>query len=179
MTDDTNADPADQGDEGADDADEQPDIEDEEMADFSTVANEIEEEAGAAADEDEADEESDEQDAESADSTEEPDMDLSAPSEADISIGDVYCNGLGMMAAVGRSRYGSAERDRSALVDEYGDLARDLQIDEYVDQWMAEHGGMDELGPGQAIVVSTLLFGGMVAMDDPEMVENVAGGVSA
>jgi hypothetical protein len=64
-------------------------------------------------------------------------------------------------------------------MEEYGDLARDLQIDEYVDQWMQEQGGMDELTPGQAIIVSTMLFGGMVAMEDPEMMENVAGEVGA
>lgn len=158
--------------------DEQPDLEDEEMADFSQVADEIEEQAGASAD-DGDDEETDEQADDTDESADEPEMDLSAPSEADISIGDVYCNGLGMMAAVGRSRYGDTSKDRSALVDEYGDLARDLQIDEYLDQWMAEHGGMDELGPGQALVVSTLLFGGMVMMDDPTMAENIAGEVGA
>ena len=168
--------PTEQEEEPADD--EQPDIADDEMADFDAVADEIEEQAGASADEGD-DEGTDKQNDNPDDSAEEPDMSMSAPSEADISIGDVYCNGLGMMAAVGRSRYGEPDRDRSAMVDEYGDLARDLQIDEYLDKWMAEHGGMDELGPGQALVVSTLLFGGMVMMDDPEMAGNIAGEVSA
>jgi len=146
---------------------EQPEIDDEEMADFSAVAEEIEAEAGAdAGDQDE----SDDQDG-SADVDDRGDR---------VSAGDVYCNALGMSAAVARASYGSADPDdRSELVEEYGDMARDLQIDEYVDDWLEEQGGIDELSPGQAILLSTVMFGGMVAMDDPDMVEGLASEVGA
>jgi len=169
MSENTTADP--EAAEDEEETDEQPAIEDEEMADFSAVADEIEQEAGE--DQETAE---DVDDADNDDDSAEMGLETDGP---DISIGDVYCNGLGMLAAIGRTQYGTAERDRSALVDEYGDMARDLQIDEYVDQWVTEHGGMDEMTPGQAIILSTLLFGGMVAMDDPEMLENVAGEVGA
>jgi len=150
---------------------EQPEIDDEEMADFAAVADEIEDEASA----DDGDQE--EGEAEESDDTD----DLSLDDAGDrVSVGDVYCNALGMGAAVSRARFGSADpTDRGDLVDEYGDMARELQIDEYVDQWLAENGGMDELTPGQAILMSTLLFGGMVVMDDPEIVDNAVAEVGS
>jgi len=152
----------------------QPEIDDEEMADFRSVADEVEAAAGAGSDDDQEndDDESDQDDTSEETST--------SSSEGRVSAGDVYCNALGMGAAVARASYGSAdEDDRSDLVDEYGDMARDLQIDEYVDQWLDEQGGIDELTPGQAILLSTVMFGGMVAMDDPEMIDGLAGEVGA
>ena len=108
-------------------------------------------------------------------------MSSTSRSESDrVTPGDIYCNALGMGAAVARASYGSADEDeRSDLVEEYGDVARDLDIDVYVDQWLEEQGGIDELSPGQAILLSTVMFGGMVAMDDPSMVEGLAGEVGA
>ncbi|WP_136688327.1 hypothetical protein [Halorhabdus amylolytica] len=154
------------------DEDEQPDIEDEEMADFSAVADEIEAAAGADSDE-ESDAETDDSTADGDDDQAPPSMDATASDR--VTPGDIYCNALGMGAAVARASYGSAESDeRSDLVEEYGDMARDLQIDEYVDEWLEEQGGIDELSPGQAILISTVMFGGMVAMDDPDLVEGVA-----
>jgi len=151
-------------DDAPDDApDDQPPIEDGEMADWGEVAEEIEE-AEENADEDGGDDEQDD---------DEPD-EQGAEVPNGVSLGDVYCNALGMGAAVGRSRYGSADADeRDDLMDEYGDLARQLQIDEYVDEWMAENGGMDSLSPGQAILLSTFIFAGAVGMDDPEMVDGI------
>lgn len=166
----TSDDTSEQTDEEATSDDEQPEIEDDEMADFSAVADEIEDAAGADVDDDE-DGDSDDQE----DSADEPDMSMDATAGDRVTPGDIYCNALGMGAAVARASYGSADADdRSDLVDEYGDMARDLEIDTYVDQWLEEQGGIDELTPGQAILLSTVMFGGMVAMDDPEMLENVA-----
>ena len=160
---------------GPEDADEQPKIADEEMADFSAVADEIEAEAGAESD-DESEEQADDSAEDSSDDQEVPAMDATASDR--VTPGDIYCNALGMGAAVVRASYGSAESDdRSDLVEEYGDMARDLQIDAYVDEWLEEQGGIDELSPGQAILISTVMFGGMVAMDDPDLVEGVAGEV--
>jgi len=155
---------------------EQPEIEDEEMADFGAVADEIEEAAGASATDDEDADGDDSTDSAAAEGDDgEPDLSMDDNGEDRITPGDIYCNALGMSAAVARASYGSADPDdRSDLVEEYGEMARDLQIDEYVDQWLEEHGGMDELSPGQAILLSTVMFGGMVAMDDPEILDNVA-----
>ena len=153
----------------------QPEIDDEEMADFSAVAEAVEATAGAGSDDDQEndDDESDQDDTSEETST-------SSSEASSVSAGDVYCNALGMGAAVASASYGSADPDDQArLVDEYGDLARDLQIAEYVDQWLASQGGIDELTPGQAILLSTVMFGGMVAMDDPEMIDGLAGEVGA
>lgn len=157
--------------------DEQPDIDEDEMVDFSAVADEVEAETTPNADDDTDDEEDDQ----SGNSQQSSDESAGAGDEQDrISAGDVYCNALGMGAAVARASYGSADPDdRSDLVEDYGDMARDLQIDEYVDDWLEEQGGIDELSPGQAILLSTVMFGGMVAMDDPEMVDGLAQEVGA
>jgi len=157
--------------EPADDADEQPELEDEEMADISAIAEEIEEETSDDVDDDQ--EESD-------DGDDQEDASLDSPGTSSLTDGDrttpgdIYCNGLGMLAAVGRTQYGTADADdRSELVEEYGDIARDLEIDSYVDQLLEERGGIDELGPGQALLATTMMWGGMVAMDDPEMLEGL------
>jgi len=154
-----------------DDADEQPELDDDEMADISAVAQEIEEETGDDTDDQDETEDVDDQDG----------ADLDSPGSSSITDGDrttpgdIYCNGLGMLAAVGRTQYGTADADdRSDLVEEYGDIARDLEIDQYVDELLEERGGVDELSPAQALMATTMMWGGMVAMDDPEMLEGVA-----
>jgi len=163
----------DEPEEPEDEADEQPDIDDEEMADFGAVAEDIEDEAGAGAGEDEdADEEQTDQD-------DDPEMGME-PDPDRVSIGTVYCNGLGMGAAVARTSWGSAEEDeREDLMEDYRGVAEQLEIDQCVDDWLEEHGGVDELSPGQATVVLTALWAGMVAMDDPDMVGNIAGEVGS
>ena len=151
----------------AEDSEEQPDIEDDEMADISAVAEQVEAEAGAAGDE--------EGDDSPPDTADESDLALDAEEDR-TSIGDVYCNVLGMGAAVARDQYGSGlEQDRKDVLDEYADIARDLDIDDAVDDWIAEHGGPDALSPGQTIIVMTVVWGGMVVMDDPAIIENIGG----
>jgi len=154
-----------------DDADEQPELDDDEMADISSVAQEIEEETSDDADDQEESDDADDQDG----------ADLDSPGSSSITDGDrttpgdIYCNGLGMLAAVGRTQYGTADADdRSDLVEEYGDIARDLEIDQYVDELLEERGGVDELSPAQALMATTMMWGGMVAMDDPEMLEGLS-----
>lgn len=145
-----------------DDEEEQPDIADDEVADLSAVAEQVEAEAGSAA----GDEAADQADAE------EPTLD---PDADRVSIGDVYCNVLGMGAAVARDRYGSGlEQDRKDALDEYAEIARDLEIDQAVDDWLEAHGGPDQLTPGQTIIVMTVVWGGMVVMEDPAIIEGVA-----
>jgi len=158
--------------EDVDDEPEQPPIEDEEMADFSEVAEMVEAGAGEGADGEDGDEDVQEDGADPSDQADGP-ASLEDVDERDLSVGTIYCNGLGMSAAIARTRYGTADEDnRDELLEEYSGLAEDLQIDEYVDQWMEEHGGMDQLSPGQAILLSTMLWGSMVVMEDPEILEN-------
>lgn len=165
-------------DEPVGDADEQPELDDDEMADISSVAAEIEEETSAGDGDDR--EESDDGDGQEDSSDGELDSPTSLTDGDRTTPGDIYCNGLGMLAAVGRTQYGSAdESQRKDLMTEYGDIARDLEIDQYVDQLLEEQGGIDELSPAQALLATTMMWGGMVAMDDPEMLEGIRGGVDA
>ena len=165
--------PADDGDPTDDD---RPEMAEEEMAAFGEVAEQIE--AGENTEEtDQTGEEPTEQDT---DDTDEPAGSEVEDSGPDLSIGDIYCNGLGMVAAISRARYGSAEKeDREDLVEEYGDMARQIELDKYIDQWLQQSAGMDNLGPGQAVLLGTVMFGGMVVVDDPEMAENITQEVSA
>ncbi len=144
----------------------QPPIDSDEMADISAVAEQVEAEAGAAADEDDNDQPATDR---------EPELTPDADTDR-TSIGDVYCNVLGMGAAVARDQYGSGlDRDRKDVLDEYADIARDLDIDDAVDDWIDQHGGPDQLSPGQTIIVMTVVWGGMVVMDDPAIIENIGG----
>jgi len=152
--------------------DEAPELDEDEIADIGDIADEIEDETAPDDDQDGADDRNDNDDGE-----------LDSPTSSSITDGDrttpgdIYCNGLGMLAAVGRTQYGTASPDgRSDLVDEYGDIARDLEIDSYVDELLEERGGIDELTPAQALLATTMMWGGMVAMDDPEMLDNIAAG---
>jgi len=169
--------PAD-GSEGNDqDEGDQPEMTEEEMADFSAVADKIESEPepGADTSENQGDETS-KTEGERRDDV--PATEGEDTSEPDLSIGDIYCNGLGMVAAVSRSRYGSADPDdREELVEEYSDMARQIELDQYLDQWFEQNRGLDSLSPGQAVVLGTMMWGAMVAVDDPEMIENVGQGV--
>ncbi len=48
-----------------------------------------------------------------------------------------------------------------------------IAASEGVDDWIDEHGGPDSLSPGQTIIVMTVVWGGMVVMDDPAIIENI------
>jgi hypothetical protein len=150
---------------------EQPSIDDEEMADISAVAEEVEADAGAADEDGDADDQDDHDDA---------DLELD-PDEAKTSIGDVYCNVLGMASTVAKDRYGSGledGRDRKDALDDYAEIARDLEIDDAVDDLIEEYGGPDELTPGQTVLVMSVVFAGVVAMEDPAIIEGIAEGGS-
>jgi len=60
------------------------------------------------------------------------------------------------------------------MADEYSELARQVEIDKYVDQWAESGGGFDSLSPGQAVVLATLMWGGMVLIEDPDMAGSLA-----
>jgi hypothetical protein len=129
-------------------SEEQPDIDPDERADMgelSDLAEQVEAEAGAdAADDDQED----------ADEPEQADAsDATAPApEAETGTtdwGDLYV--------------GTVTTGLNAVIDEYGDddadhidesLARDLHLDEYVNDWMAQQ-GKAEMDPAQGMLVAT------------------------
>jgi len=152
-----------------DDEREQPSIDEDEMADLDSIAEEVEADAGAGdGDEDESDQDD-----------VEDDLNLGDPDEAGTSIGDVYCNVLGMSAVTAKDRFGSGledGRDRKDALDDYAEIAKDLEIDDAVDDLIEQYGGPDELTPGQTVLVMSIVFAGMVAMEDPEIIEGIAEG---
>lgn len=165
-------------DEPADSPDGQPAIEDDEMADFGSIAEEIEEETNEADESEESEPEASDGDT-SAESDEQANETETVTPEG-TSLGTVYCNSLGMLSAVSRCRFGTADaEDRDELAEDYAGMARQLEIDAYLDEWVEEHGGMDSVDPGTALVLSTLLFGGMVIMEDPALAETAVEEVRA
>lgn len=125
------------------DTEEQPEIEPDEQADMGELADlaeQIEEEAGADVDDEDEDDSTDE----------EPASAPAAPSEGGAADwGDLYV--------------GTVTTGLNAVIEEYGDddaskidesLARDLHLDEYVNDWMAEQ-GKAEMDPAQGMIVAT------------------------
>lgn len=92
------------------------------------------------------------------------------------SVGDVYCNALGMGATLARESKGSGVADREQSVDEYADMARQLDLDAFVNEWVEAHGAAGELSPGQGIMVGTTMFAMAVLVDDPALADELGGG---
>lgn len=93
-------------------------------------------------------------------------------------VGDVYCNALGMTATLARDRRGSGVDDRERQVDEYADMARQLDLDDFVNEWAEAHGGADELTPGQGILLGTTMFALAVVIEDPQLADELGQGVA-
>ncbi|DAC85266.1 hypothetical protein [Natrinema versiforme] len=89
-----------------------------------------------------------------------------------LSPGHIYCKALGAGATISQERMGSGVDDRSAAIEDYAELAKDLDLDDYFDQWYAENiGGSDEISPGQGLVAFSSLFAVMVLVEDAEMLD--------
>ena len=146
--------------------DEQPEMEKGEMVDVAAIAGDVEAEAGAG-DQDGGD------DQDSDDDLDTPEADDSLADEDRVTPGEIYCNVLGMAGATARLSYGEADAPRDELMDEYSELAQDIEIDRYLDQLVEERGGIDELSPEQAVVATTVLWCGMVVMDDPAVLRGI------
>ncbi|GAA0276898.1 hypothetical protein [Halobacterium noricense] len=126
---------------------EQPDIDPDEQADMdglADLAEQVEEEAGADVDDDQEDTDADNEGAEEEASA------PAAPGGSTTNWGDLYV--------------GTVTTGLNAVIDEYGhddadhiseDLARDLHLDEYVDDWMAEQ-GKAEMDPAQGMLIATV-----------------------
>jgi hypothetical protein len=132
-------------------SDEQPAISDDERADLpddlAAVAEEVEEEAGAATDS----EDDDTDDSEDADS-DAPEPASPGTAEGTTDWGDLYCDTVvtGLNAVVEEHGHESADP-----IDD--SLPRDLDLDHYVNEWMAQQ-GKAEMEPGEGIVVGTLVL---------------------
>lgn len=99
-----------------------------------------------------------------------------APDDDRVSIGDVYCNGVGLAAAAAVGSFGPEDdsRSREQLMEEYSGLARDLDLDQYVDDALAAHGGPDDLPPAHAAVLMTVVLAASIAVSEPETTRNLA-----
>jgi hypothetical protein len=95
------------------------------------------------------------------------------PLTSGTSVGDVYCNALGMGATLARDSRGSGVDDRERQVDEYADMARQLDLDDFVNEWVEAHGGTDEMTPGQGIMVGTTMFAMAVLVEDPALADEL------
>jgi hypothetical protein len=146
-----------------------PDLEDDDLVDVDEdMAAAV---AGESADQDETNQEGD-------DADEQDDAGDESPSPTETlttgtSVGDLYCNALGMGATLARETKGEGVDDRDESMEEYGDLARQLELDQFVDEWVEQHGAADELTPAQGIAVGTGMFAMMVLVDDPTIAENL------
>ncbi|MFA9501550.1 hypothetical protein ACERIM_02090 [Natrinema sp. H-ect1] len=138
---------------------------------YAEVDPEIAEQVAAADAEDDADDAGDEVDVDDpADDSDASDGADDSPN--DLTPGHIYCKALGAGATIGQERMGSGVDDRSESIEEYAALAKDLDLDDYFDQWYAENfGGDPDLGPGQGLVAFTSLFAVMVLVEDAEMLD--------
>ncbi len=99
----------------------------------------------------------------------------SDPDAGDTTIGDIYCNGVGLAAASAVGSFGSDDdpRDREDLMQEYGGLARQLELDKFVNDAMAAHGGPENLPPAHAAVMMTVVLGASIAVSEPAATSNL------
>ena len=132
------------------DVDDQPAIDDDEFADvdLDAIAEDVENEAGADSDDDaDGDQEATESD-ESTDAEEAAE----AASTGD-SWGDMYVGTLTTLSNAAIEEHG---KPGAEAIDE--SLARQLHLDEYMDDWMAKHGKREDMPPEQALLLSTAMF---------------------
>ena len=161
--------PNEQQDDPAEEPDEQPDLDDD---DYVDIPEEMDEQV--------AQETTDKTDSDGGDDGDESgDTESVDPLTSGTSVGDVYCNALGMAATLARESKGSGVDDREQQVDEYAEMAKQLDLDEFVNEWVEQHGGTDDLSPGQGIVVGSTMFLVMVMVEDPSVAEGIAEGVQA
>jgi hypothetical protein len=142
-----------------------PDLDDDDMVEIPDDVVEKAAEADAEDGEDavdEADEESDDQ---------VPTADAGAGDVEDVSLGHVYCKALGMGATIATEKHGEGVDDFEQSMEQFSMMARQCDLDTYVDQWAAEHGGA-EMTPSQGILVGTAMFAMGVAASDSTLATN-------
>jgi len=147
---------AESADERASEGDDQPSIGDGERADVDSelvsLAADVEAEAGASSD-DEDDESDEEESGGLAKPTEE-----GSPNWGDLYIGTVT---TGLNAVI--DEYGEEDAEH---IDE--SLARDLHLDEYVDEWMNQQ-GKAEMDPAQGMLIATAALAATVLISKTDL----------
>jgi hypothetical protein len=106
----------------------------------------------------------------SGDDSGEPDSAEGAYRDTDPSgynFGDAYVKGLTTACNTAVERY----CDDPDPVD--ADLARELELDQAINDWLATKDMNDEMSPGQAVLVSTLLFVGLTVAMNAELVNGL------
>ena len=133
---------------------EQPSIEDDEQADLSALAEQVQAETAPATDESDSSDSSDDTGGESDDGDETDGEDVETPGE---SYGDMYVKTLCSVS--------------NAVIDEYGEegeedvdpeMARQLGLDDAIDELMAQRGQPD-MPPEHQVLIGTLVFAVTVA----------------
>lgn len=147
---------------------ERPDIPADAMAEMDDVAQSVEENSVS-------------QDARSprrAGAGQHPDPDDLLNRDDGVSMGEIYVRGLTLMAHVVLNKYGDGDGsefyNESASAGEKIDttLARELKLDQYVDELMARRGRGD-LPPGQALAVGTAMFALAVIATEPAIIDRI------
>jgi len=171
-------------------ATEQADIDDSDHADGTDVFGDLDPEDLDADLDEEADDDSD--DTEDAETTEDEETNAATPpastdasdaaaalAEGDVSLGHVYCRGLGVATALAVDRCGddADPRSREEIIEEYSGLAKQMEIDQYIDQHMAHSGGMESLSPGQTAVLLTGAMAVLVAVSEPAVTDAALDGI--
>ncbi|WP_323192843.1 hypothetical protein [Halostella sp. PRR32] len=139
-----------------------PDLDDDDMVD---LPDEVVDKA-AEADADDVEEAVDD-----ADDQDETESSTETVDEDDVSLGHVYCKALGMGATIAKEHHGEGVDDFESEMDQYAMMARQCDLDTYVDKWADQHGGA-EMTPAQGILVGTAMFAMSVAASDSTLATN-------
>jgi len=164
--------------EGADEQVEQEpeaDIDESDHAEGANIFGDVDaDDLDADLDEDADDDESEDgDDTSTVDTTAGEESSPSPADVADVSLGHVYCRGLGVASALAVDRCSEDDdRDREEIIEEYSALAKQMEIDQYVDQHIEQSGGVDALSPGQAAVLMTGAMVVMVAVSEPAVTDS-------
>lgn len=141
-----------------DDGDEKPEVDTESTVDLDAVDEALEAEKNDdASDQDDGDEEIDD-----AEGSEEVDF------AGGGTFGDHYVNGLCTVSNAVIEHYGD---DGATGVD--GSMARDLELDKAMNEWIRSKGVTEEMPPGQALLIATLMFLVAALASNPAVVNGV------
>ncbi|MCU4926660.1 hypothetical protein OB905_11815 [Halobacteria archaeon AArc-dxtr1] len=82
-------------------------------------------------------------------------------------IGDMYVKGL-----VATSNAVIEKHDGEPISDQ---MARDVGLDDAMNQFIRERGGVEDLPPGQAVLIGTTMFAMAVLASNPQIVTSAMG----
>ena len=104
--------------------------------------------------------------------------DPAAVASGEVSLGHVYCRGLGVATSVAVQRCNEDDpRDRVEIIEEYAGLAKQMEIDQYIDQHVEQSGSIEQMSPGKAAVLMTGALLVMVAVSEPALADSALDGL--